>query len=266
MRRGKLVIEETGGLGAIALDVPAESHGVTPASEMAVLAIGRERRRFHGRGIDWGSGTGLLAIAAARIPAVEHVLGLELVAADVAAARRSAVKNGVEHKTRFLHADSFVPFDPRDQIEMAAWRGRTDFLIANPPASATGDGLDNRRRVLRDAREFLTPGAPVVLQISYQYGTERIAGLARGAPGFRYEGLLATTDWVPFDLDREDLAVQLVRYAEEEQRGGLPYCFADPERPVAHLTARQALERHRVTGEHPITRWQLHLFRHDPPA
>ena len=78
-----VTIEDTGGLGPIEIQASPGRQAITPASRIAVAAIGTNASLFAGRGLDWGSGHGLLAIAAARIPAVSHVVGLELDSADV---------------------------------------------------------------------------------------------------------------------------------------------------------------------------------------
>ncbi|NIM52043.1 MAG: methyltransferase [Gemmatimonadales bacterium] len=255
-------IEQTGGLGPITVLLPPDKLSLTPASYMAVRAIGRNRHLLSGNGIDWGSGSGCLAIAAAKLEAVERIVGLELAQEDVAVARQNAIANGVLGKVAFLHADSFAPFSEEDVGALDVLAGSTDFLIANPPASQGDDGLGWRRRVLEDARRFLVSGAPVLLQISYQYGQPRIRKLAEDVPGYRYEGVLASTDWVPFDQERSDLASQLEEYGAEEERGGLAYTFPDPERPDwGHINARQALAYHRSTGMSPLSKWQMHLFR-----
>ncbi len=100
------------------------------------------------------------------------------------------------------------------------------------------------------------------MQVSYQYGA-RIAALGDDAADFTYEGTAFTTDLVPFDLEREDLAAVLADYIAEEARGGLPYAFEDEA--GTPLTATQAGAHHRSTGRSPLSRWQMHLFRHRKP-
>jgi hypothetical protein len=256
-----VMLDETGGLGPIVVAVPHGRQTITPASRMAVAAIGANASLLAGRGIDWGSGTGLLAVGAARIDEVTHVLGLELDAADVPVATANARRNGVAAKTAFLHADSYRAVDPADQASIHTLRGVTDFLIGNPPASRTGDGLHWRREALRGSLDFLRPGAPVLLQISYQYAGARIEGLIDDVAGFRYEGVAGSTDWVPFDQSRPDLSTQLIEYAHVESQGGIPYTFWDGA--GGHLTAMEALERYRETGESPLSKWQMHVFIRD---
>ena len=64
---------------------PEGAFAPTPASRVALRAIGRHANRFRGRRLEWGSGSGILSIAAARISGVEEVLGLELDPRGVAA-------------------------------------------------------------------------------------------------------------------------------------------------------------------------------------
>jgi hypothetical protein len=254
-----VTIEATGGLGPISIEVPGGRQTITPASRMAVAAVGANAGLLAGRGLDWGSGTGLLAIGAARIDTVDRVLGLELHAADVAIAKANAERNAVGVKTQFIHTDSYAAVDADEQPEIDEFLSRTDFLVANPPASRTGDGLDWRREALRGGLDFLIDGAPVLVQISYQYAAARIERLVDDVPGYRYEGLAGTSEWIPFDQARPDLATQLVEYARVEAEGGAAYTFSDEA--GGHLSATDALERYRATGESPLSKWQMHLFR-----
>lgn len=257
--RQLFTIRDTGGLGPITLEAGAGGATVTPASIMAVAAIGANAGLLGGRGLDWGSGTGVLAIAAALVDDVDFVLGLELDAGDPPLARSNARRNGVADATEFIHADSYRAVDPARQASIDALRGNAEFLVANPPASPTGDGLDWRREALRGGLDFIVPGAPALVQISYQYSTKRITGLVDDVPGYRYEGVIGSTDWVPFDQSRTDLSGHLVDYARVEAQGGSPYTFSDGS--GGHLTATDALERYRATGKSPLSKWQMHLYR-----
>lgn len=101
----------------------------------------------------------------------------------------------------------------------------------------------------------------VLLSISAQYGERRILALTQEVEGFTYEGLLATTPHVPFDLRRQDLLHYLESYALEEERGGLECEFLDAQHHTARLTAVEALEAFRKRGSIPLSRWQTHLYR-----
>ena len=89
---------------------------------------------------------------------------------------------------------------------------------------------------------------------------ERVRRLLRETPGFRYEGIAASSDWVPFDMERPDLLENVLTYAREEERGGLPYAFRDPHDPARTMTAVEARQRYRKTRESPLSRWQSHLL------
>lgn len=233
----------------------------TPASRIALEAIAAHADRFRGRGLDWGSGSGLLAIGVARLAGVEEVLGLELDPRGVAAARENARRNGAADKVRFIESDSFDPVSAAGRRALASFRGSTDFMIANPPSSSpVGDGFEMRRVVVRGASRYLRPGGLLLLSVSSQYGEGRVTGLLRAAPGFRHDGVGATTDPVPFDMERPDLRCDVQTYAREEERGGLTYEFRDPRNPQGPMTAIEAWNHFDATGESPLSRWQSHLL------
>ena len=253
--------EATFGLGELHIYQPPGSFALTPASRIAIEAIGQHQHLLNGLGLDWGSGTGCLTIAAAKAEGVKNVIGLELTSANVRAAHHNAVLNNVEDRVTFLLSDSYLPLSEADQETLNAHLGQIDFILANPPSSDGDDGFAFRREVLRGGRPFLKPGSLVFLNISYQYGQRRIADLCQQIAGFTHEGVLASTDWVPFDLQRADLRQCLRDYAAEEQRGGFPYEFAHPESPEASLNAQTALAHFQQTNQSPLTKWQTHLFR-----
>ena len=253
--------EATCGLGELRIRHPSGTFPVTPASLVALRAIGAHPQLLSGIGIDWGSGSGVLSIAVARIKAVTRVYGLDIVPDNVEIARENARTNGVEQKTEFLHSDSFLPFDQTDRKAVASLKRSVQFVLANPPSSHGDDGFGFRRRVLREAPEFLSRGGVVLLSISTQYGGQRIKSLADDAPGFDHGGVFATTDWVPFDLKRPDLLECLKNYVNEERRGGLEYEFVFPgDQWHVFFNAQAALAHYELTGESPLSKWQTHLF------
>ena len=189
------------------------------------------------------------------------MLGLELDPRGVAAARENARANGVESKVRFVESDSYDPVHAEGRRALAGFRGSTDFMIANPPSSSpVGDGFAIRRVVLRGAVRYLRPGGLLLLSVSSQYGEGRVAGLLRETPGFRHDGVGATTDLVPFDMGRPDLRQDVQTYAREEERGGLTYAFRNPRDPERPMTAVEAWKHFAATGESPLSRWQSHLL------
>jgi methylase of polypeptide subunit release factors len=259
-----LLTEETIGRSApIRIRQPEGTYHLTPASRISLLTIGEHEGLLSGVGIDWGCGTGCLGIAAAKIPTVQQVVGLDSSGPDIQAARANAELNGVAGCVTFLHSDSFRPYAEADRHILAGLEGRVDFIVANPSASRGDDGFSLRRRVIAEAGSFLRDRGLVCLQISIQYSTARIDELARDNAGYVHEGVLGSTVWVPFDLNRSDLRRQLDEYAAEEQRGGLDYAFGDPRDGGASiLDAKAAIELFRESGTSPLTQWQVHAFRY----
>lgn len=255
----------TCGLGEIRINHPPGAFAPTPASFISVYAIGKSRGLLRGNGIDWGSGSGCLAIAAAKVATVEKVLGLEITAANLEAAIENVALNGVTRKVEFFLSDSYRPISRQDQERLLAYRGKIDFVLANPPASDAGDGFEYRREVLKGAKDYLRPGGLVLLSISYQYGLGRIRQLECDVPGFKYCRVLATTDWEPFDLSRPDLLACLRLYAQVEGKGGAEYTFRSPNHPKEQtLTAKDALKLFEKTRQSPLSRWQTHLLEYQP--
>jgi SAM-dependent methyltransferase len=256
-----LTTEMTGGLGALCIRHPPGTFALTPASRISLRAIGEHRSLLTGHGLDWGSGTGCLAIAAAKVPAVQGVVGLELSEANVAVARENAERNGVADKVTSLLSDSYSPLSPSGRSILDSLVGQVSFILANSPSSEGDDGFGYRRVVLRGAGDYLVPGGVVFLSVSYQYGPARIERLCQDAPGFVHAGVLASTEWVPFDLRRPDLLHCLHLYAEEERLGGLEYTFGHREGTQDEgMNARAALACYQETGRSPLTKWQVHLF------
>ncbi|MCO6453091.1 MAG: methyltransferase [Caldilineales bacterium] len=254
--------EATGGLGEIDILHPPGTFALTPASLIGIDAIIAHQNLLAGLGLDWGCGSGCLGILAARIAEVDRVYGLDIVPANIEIARQNAARNGVAAKTRFMLADSYLPFSETDRHDLAAQAGNFDFILANPPSSDGDDGFQFRRVVLEGAKGFLRRNGILFLNISYQYGAERVRRLWSDTTGLKYEGVLASTDWVPFDLNRPDLLQSAQDYAAEEQRGGWPYAFHHPTQPDLEIAARAALDIFRREGSSPLSKWQVHLFRY----
>ena len=232
---------------------------ITPASRLCLSTIDDHPDLIRGRGIDWGSGSGVLTVAAATESDVEFVLGLELDAIEVATARINAEMNGVADRTGFLVSDSYDPLPDQDVAALEALRAKATFLIANPPTSVGDDGLGWRRRVLAGALEYLAPGAEVMLQVSRQYGVKRTERLASDVGGFAYNGVLGSTKWVPFDQNRTDLKAALSWYVAEESRTGDKYPFLHPDQD-REIDASEAQRLADMTGASPRTQWRMHRF------
>jgi len=227
------------------------------------------RRELHGVGLDWGTGVGLLALACAQLDSVDFMYGFDIEKENIQCSIENSRKNGLEDKALFLVADSTRPFDLK---EREAFRDkRLDFVIANPPASdmASTDGFEFRRIVLRDALRHLRPGGLVALQALSYYGCDRVSSAcSEDRSGYAYEGIAASSDWVPLWTDQESESVlkqQVLGYSEEEARGGERYyCHprsAEDDRDGALMTAAETVESVIERGLVPLGKWQVHLFR-----
>ena len=203
---------EIGNLAPVSLHHPPGTYRLTPASMVCIRALSQNQWLFGGTGIDWGCGTGCLAIVAAKIPGVRSVIGLDVSRSDVEAAGENAVLNGVAQSTTFLRADSYRALTLQGQETLQRVAGDIDFVVSNPSGSVGDDGFSLRSAVLAGSCEFLRDGGIVALQISIQYGRIRIDRALRPLTGLTYERVIATTPWVPFDLRREDLRRLLGRW------------------------------------------------------
>ena len=253
----------TGGLGTLEILEPGDTWGITPASRIALRGIAASQDHLAGLGLDWGCGTGCLALLAARIPQVTRVFALDVSLRSVHITRQNARRNDLSPKILAMHANSFDPFNRLDREQLEAVHGQVSFVLANPPSTDDDDGFGYRRLVLAGARRVLQAGGKVLLCISSQYGRGRIAALEEDVPGFRHQGVLASTDPVAFDLTRPELLQCLQHYAQEEQRGGYGYEFITPDGRPAE-SAATALARYEAHGHHPLSRWQVHLFTWQP--
>jgi SAM-dependent methyltransferase len=263
--RTRLGPEITGGLGAVEFRHPPGTFALTPASRIALRAICENQRWLAGIGLDWGCGTGCLAITAAKIAAVRQLVGLDIVEANIMTAKSNAALNGVADRVSFIVSDSYSPASIADKHRVDSLAGKVNFILANPPASEGDDGFGFRRVVLEGARRFLAAKGVVFLNISLQYGPQRIHRLIRDVAGFAHLGEIASTDWVPFDLNRPDLLQCLEDYVAEESRGEMEYRFRKPgPGNDENICAQSALTHFRATGESPLSKWQTHLFEFQP--
>jgi methylase of polypeptide subunit release factors len=252
----------TNGLGRFVFQHHEGSFALTPASKIALEAIYQNQHLLAGKGIDWGCGTGCLAITAARIEKVSQVIGLDISEENIREARQNIRNNNVEGKVEVELSDSYAPKTLSGQRKLEAFKKQTQFILANPPSSEGDDGFEFRRIVLRNARVFLQERGVVFLNISYQYGKKRIENLTQQIEGYSYGGLLSSTDWVPFDLQRPDLLHCLETYVEEERREGFEYQFQHPEisNEETKMNAKEALACYKRSGKSPLSKWQTHSF------
>lgn len=253
----------TGGLGRLIFHHPAGTFSPSPASNILIEAIAKKQDKLHGVGIDWGSGIGCLAILAAKIAAVDCVYGLEISKENLGAAVKNTNENNVIDKVHFMLSDSYVPYDAEERQKFESLRGNIDFIVSNPPSSDWDDGFGFRRIVMSGATEYLRPCGIVLLNISFQYGAQRVEALYKDIKGFRHHGVIASTENVPFDLTRPELLDCLKIYSQAEQNGGFDYTFLnDACHDAGFMNAREALVNYTKNGISPLTKWQTHLFEY----
>ena len=127
--------------------------------------------------LDFGTGSGCLAIAlASKCPAVE-VYAIDISPEALALARQNAARHGVAERIRFLQGDGFAAAPEGAQF---------DLIISNPPYIPSGeiallqaevrdydphraldggvDGLDYGRRLAVECASFLKPHGRVMLE------------------------------------------------------------------------------------------------------
>ncbi len=127
--------------------------------------------------LDFGTGSGCIAIAlAAKCPSA-HIVALDLSAEALALAQQNAAKNDGAERIEFRRGDGFTTLKPDE---------RFDLIISNPPYIASAeietlqpevrdhdprgaldggaDGLAFYRRLATEAATFLKPGGKLMLE------------------------------------------------------------------------------------------------------
>lgn len=126
--------------------------------------------------LDLGTGTGCLLLAVLDAVPAAHGIGVDLVPAAAALARRNAVALGLGARASFLAGDwaeaiaggfDLVLGNP-PYIERAAIAGLMPEVALHEPASALDggpDGLEGYRAILRALPRLLRPGGVAVLEL-----------------------------------------------------------------------------------------------------
>lgn len=127
--------------------------------------------------LDFGTGTGCIAIALAVKCPTAKIYALDLSADALALAKQNAEANKVAERIEFLHGDGFSALANKAQF---------DFIISNPPYIASAeietlqpevrdfdpraaldggaDGLDFYRRLAKESPAFLKPGGKIMVE------------------------------------------------------------------------------------------------------
>ena len=127
--------------------------------------------------LDFGTGTGCIAIALAAKCPNANITALDVSADALALAKQNALQNQVAERIEFLQGDGFAALSTKTQF---------DLLIGNPPYIASAeietldpevkgfdplgaldggaDGLDFYRRLATEAKLFLKPDGKIMLE------------------------------------------------------------------------------------------------------
>lgn len=177
-----------------------------PETEQLVELAARHLRSINAPGdapvriLDFGTGSGCVAIAlATQFPAAE-VHACDISAAALEVAHQNAERHGVGARVQFHHGDGFAAV--RCDV-------RFDMLVSNPPYIATGeidglqpevrdhdprlaldggnDGLDFFRRFAKEASAVLRDGALLIAE--FGDGQEAVLPVMFATPSWAIEGI-----------------------------------------------------------------------------
>jgi release factor glutamine methyltransferase len=171
----------TGSTNFCGHEITVSRHALVPRPETELLA---ERgwkflaaRNGQPTALDFGTGTGCLAIAiAAKCPDTK-ITALDISADALALAKQNAAHLKVAERIEFLLGDGFAALPPDSQF---------DLIVSNPPYIASAeiatlepevkdfdpraaldggaDGLDFYRRLAREAKAFLKPAGKIMVE------------------------------------------------------------------------------------------------------
>jgi release factor glutamine methyltransferase len=165
-----------------------------PETELLVeLALQRMPPQRGLRVLDLGTGSGAIALAIAQARPDIEVVAVDASEAALRVARENAARLGIRN-AGFLQSDWFSALDGR----------RFDLIVSNPPYVAAGDvhlgqgdvrfepptalasgadGLDDIRRIVGRAPDFLAPGAWLLLEHGYDQAAQVRELLAQNGYG-----------------------------------------------------------------------------------
>ncbi|MDR2377247.1 MAG: peptide chain release factor N(5)-glutamine methyltransferase [Puniceicoccales bacterium] len=148
--------------------------------ELVEWLLGRWEKNPPARVLDLGTGSGAIGLALARAFPRSCVMAVDLDPAALDLARENAERNRVDN-IRFVRSDWF------EKIQ-----GRFDLMVANPPyltaeelesaepevrdyeprkaLGAAEEGLAELLRILRSAKNFMTPSAWLVMEMGIAHG------------------------------------------------------------------------------------------------
>ncbi len=130
------------------------------------------------RVLDMGTGSGILALCAARRGAFVEALEISPVAVDCA--RGNVVRNGLDGRINVRHSDLFGSLVPGLRFDFIFWN--PPYYSGRPESDAdrawkSGEGHSVVRRFLQQAAGCLSPGGSVVLIFSSDFSASELASL-----------------------------------------------------------------------------------------
>lgn len=168
------------------------------------------------RVLDVGTGSGCIAISLAVNAPNAILVATDQSAAALEIARENAARHGVDDRIRFVEGDLYAPLSASEPF---------DLIVSNPPYIASAeidtlapdvrlhepraaldggpDGLAIIRRLLADARAFLSPAGGLLIEISSEQA-ESVTQLLAASGAFEDIRVI-------HDLSRQPRVVQAVR-------------------------------------------------------
>lgn len=171
-----------------------------PETELLVEEAVKEAGGLRGeiRIIDLCTGSGCIAIAAAREIPGAFVYAADISPAALSVAQENAQRTGVADRVKFLQGDLFGALS-------SEVRGRVNMVLSNPPyiaeselktlepevkdfepvAALSGgpDGLLFVRKIINEAPQFLAPGGVLLMEMGYGQAKD-VLGLAEGSGAY----------------------------------------------------------------------------------
>ena len=112
-------------------DAPPQGDEADDGSEAGALTSGRPKRSHRAWQIaDVGTGSGILAICAAKHLAAAEVTAVDISPGALAVARENAERHGVADRIAFIESNLFAEVPPEAQF---------DFILSNPPYVRTAE-------------------------------------------------------------------------------------------------------------------------------
>jgi release factor glutamine methyltransferase len=164
------------------LEIAVNGHVLIPRPETELLAEAgwqflSTSNQQPATALDFGTGSGCIAIAVAAKCPTAHLVALDVSPEALDAARQNAAKNNVSDRIEFRQGDGFAALKAGEQF---------DLILSNPPYIASAeietlqpevrdhdprgaldggaDGLDFYRRLAAESGKFLKPHGKIILE------------------------------------------------------------------------------------------------------